>query len=123
MNVEQLRYFVGKVCTVFTQPINRDFKTENPQTYPQQLYFYFVGFVESVSETGIMLKQALTGMKTFLFLNHVIGISEEEVLDEKNPKHAAQIESFKKQQQQKKSQSPFIDPDSLSDLVEKMKPK
>jgi hypothetical protein len=124
MNIEQLRYFVGKVCTVFTHPINRDFKTESPQSYPQQLYVYFVGYVESVSETGIMLTQALTGLKTFLFLNHVIGISEEEVLDENDPKHAEEIENFKKQQvvkEQKKSQSPYVDPDSLNDLVQKMK--
>lgn len=123
MNIEQLRYFVGKVCTVFTLPINREFKTENPNTYPQQLYVYFVGFVESVSETGIMLRQALTGMKTFLFLNHVVGISEEEVLDEKDPKHAEQIADLKRQQEARKQQteSPFIDPDSLDDLVQKMK--
>ncbi len=71
-----------------------------------------------------MLTQALTGLKTFLFLNHVIGISEEEVLDENDPKHAEEIENFKKQQvvkEQKKSQSPYVDPDSLNDLVQKMK--
>lgn len=113
MNVNELKYFVGKVCTIFTCPINRDFKSENPTVYPKQVYVYFLGKIDSITESGIMLSQLLTGLKTFLFLSQVVGISEEEVIDEK--KHAQEIEAFKKQS------NPYVDPNALANLVKKMK--
>ena len=79
INNEHQQHFLGKVCTVFTTPINRDFQQENPNRYPDQLYKYFVGVVEDISDYGLLLTQATTGLKTWLFLPHVIAIAEEEV--------------------------------------------
>lgn len=78
------KYFIGKVCTVFTTQINRNFKEENPSRYPVNLYTYFVGFVEDIDEAGILLKQASTGHKTYLFMHNVVAVAEE-VLEEIKP--------------------------------------
>jgi len=72
-------YFKGKVCTVFTTSINRNFKDENPTDYPKQLYNYFVGFIEDIDESGILIRQAATGLKTYLFMHNMVAIAEEQV--------------------------------------------
>ena len=98
MKIESLEYFVGKICTVFTVPTNRDFKSENPQTFPQPIFHYFVGKVIEVSARGVMIEQwnSQKKLRTFFFLDHVVSISEEEILDPSNPKDMQAIEEFKK---------------------------
>jgi hypothetical protein len=86
-----LNYFVGRICTVFTTPINRNFKEENPATYPQQLVVYFTGVVDAVDDTGITLSQLDNGLKSYFFRSHIIGIAEEEVLDPSKPEDQAKI--------------------------------
>jgi hypothetical protein len=75
--MNKAQYFVGRPCTVFTTPINRNFKEENPRAYPGQLLAYFTGFVESVDATGVMLNQFNDTKKTFVFFNNIVAISEE----------------------------------------------
>ena len=98
MKIESLEYFVGKICTVFTVPTNRDFKSENPQTFPQPVFHYFVGKVIEVSTRGIMIEQwnNQKKLRTFFFIEHVVSISEEEVLDPSNPNDMKAIDEFKK---------------------------
>lgn len=98
MKSEGLEYFVGKVCTVFTVPTNRDFKSENPQTFPQPVFHYFVGKVIEVSQKGICLEQwnSEKKLRTFFFMTHIVSISEEEILDPSNPKDMQAIEEYKK---------------------------
>jgi hypothetical protein len=98
MKIEGLEYFVGKICTVFTVPTNRDFKSENPQTFPQPVFHYFVGKVREVNSRGIFLEQWNNEKKlrTFFFMDHIVSISEEEVLDPSNPKDKQIIEDYKK---------------------------
>lgn len=98
MKIEGLEYFVGKICTVFTVPTNRDFKSENPQTFPQPVFHYFVGRVLEVNSRGICLEQWNNEKKlrTFFFMDHIVSISEEEVLDPTNPKDMQIIEDYKK---------------------------
>lgn len=127
--MKHLERFVGKVCTVFTVGINRDFKQENPKTYPKPLYVYFMGAIEFVNEHGIMMQQVTTGLSTFVFMNNVVSISEEEVLDPENENDAEMIEKYKKDAEQIKKQyntqgkddaqaesSEYLNVDSMSDL-------
>jgi hypothetical protein len=126
--MKHLERFVGKVCTVFTVGINRDFKQENPKTYPKPLYVYFMGAIEFVNEHGIM-QQVTTGLSTFVFMNNVVSISEEEVLDPENENDAEMIKKYKEDAEQIKKQystqgkddaqaesSEYLNVDSMSDL-------
>jgi hypothetical protein len=98
MKTKQLEYFLGKVCTIFTIPINRDFKAENPTTYPQPVFHYFVGKVIEIDEKGVFLQQWNNNkkLKSYFFIEHIVGISEEEVLDPTRPDDAKVIQDFKK---------------------------
>jgi hypothetical protein len=73
------KHFKGKVCTIFTTAINRDFQQENPSIYPKQLYKYFVGVVEDITDYGILIQQVVTGLRSWIFLSHVVSIAEEVV--------------------------------------------
>lgn len=141
MKIEILEHFVGKVCTVFTVPTNRDFKSENPSTFPQPIFHYFVGKVLEVDSRGILLEQWNNSKKlrTFFFIDHIISISEEEILDPSKEEDLKLIQEFKKvntQSQQKanenvetlkkqkeelkKTNGQFLDINSLSSLSKEM---
>jgi hypothetical protein len=98
MKPQGLDYFLDKICTVFTVPTNRDFKSENPQTFPQPVFHYFVGRVVEVNQRGICIEQWNNAKKlrTFFFIDHIVSISEEEILDPSNPKDREIIEEYKK---------------------------
>jgi len=83
-----LQYFVGKFCTILTTPINRDFKEENPASFPKSVFHYFLGFVESIQPEYIIVSQPATGLKTVFFRSNIVGLAEEEVLDEPPPEAA-----------------------------------
>ena len=104
-------YFIGKSCTIFTTPIN-EFKTENPSTYPPKLIDYFVGFVESINENGVLISQASTGLKTWFYKSHVIGIAEE-ALEIPEPE-IKKVES-------KLNDSKFVDIENIEKLAKKYK--
>ena len=88
-----------------------------------------MGAVEFVNEHGIMMQQVTTGLSTFVFMNNVVSISEEEVLDPENENDAEMIEKYKKDAEQIKKQyntqgkddaqaesSEYLNVDSMSDL-------
>lgn len=124
MKLESLEYFLGKVCTVFTVPTNRDFKSENPQTFPQPVFHYFVGKVLEITSNGICMEQwnSEKRLRSFFFLEHIVSISEEEILDPSNPKDMKIIEEYKKTNESslKKANQNL---DSLREQREKMKGK
>lgn len=136
MKIENLEYFVGKICTVFTVPISRDFKAENPQTFPQPVFHYFVGKVIEINSRGICIEQWNSDKKlrTFFFINHIVAISEEEILDPSNPKDLKLIEEYKqvnektmkkaaehmeelKKKKQETEKDPYLDINSLSQFA------
>jgi hypothetical protein len=131
-----LEYFIGKICTVFTVQTNRDFKSENPQTFPQPVFHYFVGRVVEVNQKGVMIEQWNNAkkLKTFFFIDHIVSISEEEILNPSNPDDKQIIDEYKrinetyakkanenleslKKQQESISKNPYIDIDSLANLA------
>lgn len=126
MNRKQLQYFEGKPCTIFTTPINRDFKEENPNTFPQQSYHYFLGIVDSVDDNGVMMRQLTTNLKSFFFFPHIVGIAEEEVLNPDNEQHAKVINSMKTTKQEvvakyQQVENRELDLDAMSALVKNTK--
>jgi hypothetical protein len=131
-----LDYFVGKICTVFTVPTNRDFKSENPQTFPQPVFHYFVGRVLEVDSKGVFIEQWNNNKKlrTFFSMPHIVSISEEEVLDPSRPEDSMVIDEYRKsnddtikranenidslkKQKQSIKDNPYIDIGELSELT------
>lgn len=96
---KKLDYFLNKICTIFTKQINRDFKAENPTTYPQPIFHYFVGKILEIDNKGILIQQWNNNNKkllSYFFIDHVISICEEEILDPNDPKDAEVIDNYKK---------------------------
>ena len=119
---KNLSHFIGKLCTIFTVPINRDFRTEAPKEYPKILFKYFLGVVESVDESGLLLTQATTGLKTFFILQNIVAIAEEELLDPEDVDDKKEIDRFKPAPSPQ-SQSPFVDINVIKQLNEELKNK
>ncbi|RDJ35628.1 MAG: hypothetical protein DWQ19_12485 [Crenarchaeota archaeon] len=122
-----LKYFTGKMCTVFTHPINRNFKEESPETYPKQAYIYFVGVVEEIDSEGVWITQATTGLKSYFFKHSLIGIAEEEVLNPDNEEDAQVIDKIKsnneeirqKMDKYKDKKDNLIQIDEISNFIKK----
>jgi hypothetical protein len=129
--MSHLDHFVGKVCTIFTQPISRNFKEESPATFPQQPFMYFVGVIDAVDSQGIMVTQPMTGLKSYFFRNALVAIAEEEVLDPENASDAAAIEEIKASNQEiretmkkyEEKNEEFVDPNELKGMLNRIKNK
>ena len=135
MKSKQLEYFLNKVCTIFTVPTNRDFKSENPGTFPQPIFHYFIGKVIEIDEKGILLQQWNTNkaLRSYFFINHIISISEEEILDPEKPEDSKIIEEYKEMTKKadeelkesyeklKNEENHEIDIEALSNISEKIK--
>lgn len=136
----ELKYFLDKICTIFTIPTNRDFKTENPKTFPQPIFHYFVGKILEIDEKGVFIQQWNSNkkLKSYFFIDHIVGICEEEVLDPSSPEDAKLIEEYKKinekavtqaekkhdelkNQQDKLKKNPELDISSLINLSDKIR--
>lgn len=70
--ISNLRYFVGRVCTVHSRPSN--WKLDQ-----QQNLDYFMGVVESIDPMGLVLKNTINSKKTYVFLESIIAIAEESI--------------------------------------------
>ena len=134
-NSDTIQYFVGKICTIFTVPINREFNE-------RQNVDYFVGRVDGFDDKGILMSHVISNCKNYYFFNNVISIAEEQTVDSDDPvvKDYESIKEQKKNQPQAPSQqmkptappqpeyheeevndSPFVDIAAISDLAKKAK--
>ena len=117
-----LDYFVGKVCTVFTGPINHNLAQDNPQGHLDQMLAYWLGRVDAVTENGIVLSQLGTGQKSFWFYQGIRGIAEEKVLDSK--KDAGEIGRLAALTKPKMDRQAFVEPERMAELARQaQKPK
>lgn len=92
---KELEPFVNKVCTVLTQPVNKGFNQD------WQHAQFFTGKVTQISPMGVWLANLHTGMKSF-FAFPIVGICEEQYLEEGDPRLPAvkeEMEAAKKAQQ------------------------
>lgn len=130
MKSKHLNYFKGKVCSIFTRPTNRNFREENPKTYMEQNVMYFVAVIEDVEDDGIFVTQVQTGLKSYFFLENLVGICEEEVLDPSNEKDAKVISAVKEKDKEiremmakyeKEDNQGFLNIDQLAALTKGQK--
>ena len=138
-NSDTLQYFVGKICTIFTAPINREFNE-------RQNVDYFVGRVDGFDDKGILMSHVVSNCKNFYFFQNVISIAEEQLVDSDDPilKEYESIKEQKKDQvtqpqpqpqpqpqqlepqhaqyhEEEVNDSPFVDIAAISDLAKKAK--
>jgi len=71
--MNDLSYFIGKVCTILTSPVNRQFVNET------QYVNIFVGIVDSINEKGIWIIKLGTRKKAFFTFHALVGINEESI--------------------------------------------
>jgi hypothetical protein len=125
MNIKKLKKtFLGKICTIFTTPTNRDYKTENPKTYPKPLYTYFMGLIEDIDDDGLYTTQPTTGLSSFFPWPNMIGIAQEELLDPEDENDAEVIENIKSEYKEKIKTIPalkdgqYVDVENLDKISE-----
>lgn len=134
MDIEGLKYFLGKPCTVSTVAINWRFNVE-------PMMDYFVGIINNIDDQGLTLTSTHTQCRSYIFLKHVVSISEEPVLYEDNPEDKKIIDEYRTRkptvaakatmpvpENQPIVASPppppppkFVDPQSLTKLAKKAK--
>jgi hypothetical protein len=98
-----LSYYIGKICTIITGPINRDFQAEamamkEPQRYPMNVIDHFMGEVISVdNKLGLVALKHPTFQTIATYrLGGIIGIVEEQVCDGAPPEEYVKTKEFKK---------------------------
>ena len=114
--IENLQYFLGKVCSIVTVAMNRSFEENISREH-------FVVVIQSIDSDGIWGTHPYNHKSVSFFrLEQLISIHEEEVIDPKNPEHAAMIKEFE-QRTGKKVQSdlkePVKQPENLLNIIEK----
>lgn len=118
--------FGGKVCTILTTTIAKT------NFQDQQFSDFFTAIVETIDEDGIFAKHHMTGCKNFYTWNHVVGLLEEQVVTEDDPKYQQILQEVKKAPVENQrtilpvdpmaaSNSPFIDPDLMANLAKQAK--
>ena len=107
--MEALKYFVGKICTILTRPLNRDFKEENPQNYREQICQYFLGKVLSIDSHGVLVEQILTPerLRSYFFFHSVVGLCEEQALEANTPENEELLNKIREtyEENQKKAEA------------------
>lgn len=107
--------FVGKVCTILTNQVAKTNFSD------QQFADFFTGVIDELDEDGIFTTHVLTGCRNFYTFSQIVGIVEEQFLDENNPEHAKIIEEVKDKVQKppktsKTTSDQFIDIEDLANL-------
>lgn len=86
--IEKLKYFEGKVCTIITNSINRNFNEQIAREH-------FVINVGDVSSDGIWGTHPYNHeLVSYFAMPHIVSIHEESILDPNNPEHARMIAEF-----------------------------
>ena len=111
--------FAGKICTILTLSTNKN-STKCSYT-EQQFTDFFTGIVESVDEDGIFVSHALTHCKSWFPLANIVGILEEQTIDDSDPRYEELTQNSQPENCPiiEKNDSPYIDPDMLSSLIAK----
>ena len=110
--------FLNKVCTILTVGIGKN----NFQDH--QFADFFTGIVEAIDEDGIYTRHHVTGCKNFYAMEYVVGILEEQVIDENSPQYEKIVEKIKTNSNEQAPQvlgvdpnaSPYINPATLAAL-------
>lgn len=85
--ITKLQYFVEKVCSVFTGPINRSFDEVRSREH-------FVVRVKEIDVDGLWGTHPYNNTISFFPLSEIKLITEEIVLDPTNPEHAKMLQQY-----------------------------
>jgi hypothetical protein len=85
--LEKMQHFVGKVCSIFTGPLNRNFDETRAREH-------FVVRVEEIDCDGLWGTHPYNHTVSFFLMDAIKLITEEIVLDPSNPEHAKMIQEF-----------------------------
>lgn len=101
-----MKYFVGKVCTIITSPINRPF-TES------DLIEYFVTKIVSIDSEGVLGSHPKEGLMNYFRMDSIISIQEERVVN------STQVET--KKLVEETPTSVFVNVNNLRKIVKDIK--
>ena len=87
--VDKLQQFVGKPCSFFTTPHQRNMDES------KQLV-YFVGFPTIINQDGVFYKSYQGEKMNFINLNHLVAICEEEIVVSQKQKAPENINDLEK---------------------------
>lgn len=103
--------FVGKICTILTHSTNKGNYND------QQFADFFTGIIDSIDEDGIFVTHLVTKCKSYFVFQNVIGILEEQTINDTDPQYKEVDTGPQKVEPIVKNDSPFIDPDMLSSMI------
>lgn len=121
----KLDYFLGKPCTILTQKINRDF-VQRGETDEMKFSDFFSGFVDHIDEDQIWMTHPVTECKSVFFTQYVVGIVEEQMKYENDPKIQEALKNFKDGKLPKKEQpknTSFVSVNDISNLAKESRKK
>ena len=113
--------FIGKICTVLTTGVSKSNFSDI------QFADFFTGFIESIDDDGVWTRHHVSGCKNFYPMAFVVGIMEEQVVQEGDPDYEKIVEKIDKTPAESKpfvqeydpAKSPFVDPEMLAALGKK----
>ena len=86
--IQQLQYYVGKVCSIVTTSMNRAFDEQISREH-------FVIIVQTINSDGIWgVHPYNQELVSFFTLQHIISIHQEIELNDKNSEHSAMIKEY-----------------------------
>lgn len=117
--------FCGKLCTILTLTVAKT-NFNDPQFSD-----FFTAFIESIDEDGILAKHHMTGCYNYYSWNNVVGILEEQTIQEDDPKYKeiveelknAPVEAQKSVQPFNPNTSQFINPEMMAEIAKQAKNK
>lgn len=96
-----LNYFLGKVCTVLVDRIASFQDNMTPEVATQT----FTGVVNNVESRGVCITDLTTKTKNFFFIDHIVGLREEKVLDPNDPNDQREIALLQEAMNKKEEES------------------
>lgn len=114
MFLDQIKYCEKKYCTIITRDVNWHYKVE-------QMIDYFCGFVEKVDSDCVVIMHPTTKCKTFIRLDQIVAIAEEQFLSESVPEEKKIIEEYRKEKAVIIPKSEFLDHKKLAEMAKKGK--
>lgn len=99
--------FVGKICSVLTSSIARSFNE-------RQFSDFFVVIINEITEDGIFAKHPVSNCVSFYSWHHIIGVFEEQVVDDSNPEYDNILAEVKPMPA---PENLYIDPETMADLA------
>lgn len=129
-SIDPEKYYKGRVCTILVDRLASFQASDMTKELATQS---FTGVVNTINSKGICITDLVEKTRNFFFINHIVGIREERVLDPDNPEHRREIEvvqkaiNVKKEKKQqpvqnkKDKESAFVNVQDLQRLAKESK--